>query len=64
MIDDMIDICSGKMTLAQLTKEIHHYMYMYEPTKMTIEIERDDKLKGLRSTIYIPKDDFKKDLKY
>jgi predicted translin family RNA/ssDNA-binding protein len=59
-LKNWVDICGGKMTLDELAEEIKHYMYYKTPDNLIVTIERDDKIKGYRSTIYLSKKDFEK----
>jgi hypothetical protein len=62
-LERWVDICSGKMTLNDLSREIDFYMNYKTPNNMIITIERDNDIKGYRSTIYLSKKDFKKPFK-
>ena len=57
-LEDMVDVCHGKMNIDELYREIAVYMGLYNPSKMIIDIERRDDKKGYYSIIYIPKRDF------
>ena len=60
----LVDVVSGKLTLVQLNREIAQYMLQKNPTLLLITIERDDTIKGYRSTIYLTLEDFKKSPQY
>jgi len=60
----LVDAVSGKLTLVQLNREIAQYMLQKKPTLLLITIERDDTIKGYRSTIYLTLEDFKKSPQY
>lgn len=68
-LEDMTDVCGGPMTLKDLHREIHHYMYTKKPEKMVITIERDELyelavFQKHYSVIYIPNKDFEKKSKW
>ena len=54
----MVDVCSGKMTLDDVEREIAHYMAVKSPACMVVHICR--KKGGYHATIWIPKKDFEK----
>lgn len=56
-LEEWVDVCSGKMTLVELNHEIINYMLNYHVVNMRVEIKRSDD--GYRSTIYIPKKEWK-----
>ena len=60
----LVDVVTGKMTLAELNNEVARYMFDKQPDLLLITIERDDDLKGYRSTIYLTIKDFEKPVKY
>ncbi len=59
-LEELVDLTSGKMTLVQLSDEIRNLYLHRNPEYCVITIERDDRIKGMRGTIYITKTDFKK----
>ena len=56
----MTDVCSGKMNLKQLIREIERVILTNIPEKVVITIEKDEEIKGYKSIIYIPINDFQK----
>lgn len=54
----MVDVCGGKMTLADVEREVRHYMMLYAKrelpiTRMVVDIRR--RKDGYHATIWIPK---------
>ena len=62
-LERMTDICAGRMTVEEINREINHYMICKTPSKMVITIERNKKIGGFYSAIYIPIKDFEKQYK-
>jgi len=58
-LEDLTDICGGKMTLKELTGEIFNLFMHRSPKYVVITIERDEEKRGYISTINIPHKDFK-----
>jgi len=58
-LKELVDVVSGKMTLKELTIEIERLYLFRDPEFCVITIERDDKIKGMRGTLYITKKDFR-----
>ena len=56
IMKNMVDVCAGKMTIQEVTRELIHYM-LKSPQRLVIDIKR--KKGGYRTTIYIPLKDFK-----
>jgi hypothetical protein len=54
----MVDVCAGKMTLSELSREISTEMFIRKPTQMIIDIRLKED--GYRATIWIPKKEFGK----
>lgn len=51
--DDMVDVCSGKMTLHEVSQEIHRQI-LKSPDSLVIEIKRRDDIHGYHTTIWVP----------
>ena len=59
-LEELVDICGGKMTLKELTQEIERTYLFRNPEYTVITIERDDKIQGMRCTIYMQHKDFER----
>ena len=57
----LVDVCVGKMTLAEVEREIVHYM-MKSPKRLIVDIKlrTDVPEKGYHTSIWIDKKTFKK----
>jgi len=53
----MVDVAGGPMTLKQVEREIVHYMWMYKPSRLVVDIKFK---KGYYATLWIPEKDFKR----
>ena len=52
-LETMVDIVGGKLSLTELTRELTGLYYHRSPPLTVVTIERDEKVKGYVSTIYI-----------
>jgi len=59
-LEKLVDCVGGKMTLDQLSEEVRNLYQHRNPEYTIITIERDDTIKGMRCTLYIKPEDFKK----
>jgi len=53
---DFVDVCGGRMTLKDVNREIIHYMLTYNPSRLIVDIKKED---GYQVTIYIPTEEFR-----
>lgn len=58
MFKKWVDVCAGKMTLPEITKEITFQMLRRFPKRLIVDIKR--KKGGYKTTIWISEKDFKK----
>ena len=56
-MENMVDVCAGKMTLDDVVREIKRYM-LKSPGRMMVDIRRKED--GYYTIIWIPKKDFEK----
>ena len=53
-LEDMIDICTGRMDAKDIIREIKHYLFCKEPSKMVVTIEKNKKMGDFYSVFYVP----------
>ncbi len=55
---NMVDVCGGKMTLKDVSREIFHYMYYKSPKRLIVDIKRKED--GYHATLWMSKKDFER----